>query len=71
MRRELTYYRHAVEGICRGCMIPTRYYIDGQYPVCERCMLDLIDNARHEITSAEGWTDPRPKKIEAIPERGG
>ena len=38
----MIYDRFGVPAICRGCGATTYWYIEGEYPLCPKCALELV-----------------------------
>ena len=41
---KMIYDTYGVKGNCRGCGKATEWHINGEYPVCKRCINNLIED---------------------------
>lgn len=46
------YDRFGATGNCQGCGAVTNWFINGFYPICPRCMLELVNEVRRIISDA-------------------
>lgn len=38
----MIYDRFGAPAVCRGCGATTYWYIEGEYPLCPKCALELV-----------------------------
>jgi|Deesub1362B_J571_1020462.scaffolds.fasta_scaffold00781_20 predicted amidophosphoribosyltransferase len=46
------YDRFGATGNCQGCGAITNWFINGFYPICPHCMLELVNEVRRIVNDA-------------------